>query len=54
MAEYSRQNLVEYYSWQNTAKYGNATSTKKELLVSAAAINPITITTNIPIIQTIN
>ena len=22
MAEYSRQNLVEYYSWQNTAEYG--------------------------------
>ena len=33
---------------QNTAKYGKATSIKEELLVFAAAINPITVATNIP------
>ena len=52
MAEYSRQNLAEYYSWQNiiagriwqnTVKYGNAISIKEELLVFVAAINPITV-----------
>ena len=48
MAEYGRQNLAEYYSWQNTAKYGKAISTKEELLVSAAATNPITVITNMP------
>ena len=54
MAEYGRQNLAEYYSWQNMAKHGNAISIKEELLVSAAAINLITITTNMLITQTIN
>ena len=39
---------------QNTAKYGNAINIKKELLVSAAAINLITIATNMPITRTIN
>ena len=47
MAEYGRQNLVEYYSWQNTVKYGNAMSIKEELLVSAVATNLITVITNI-------
>ena len=46
MAEYSRQNLAEYYGWQNTAEYGKATNTKEELPVSAAATNPITVATD--------
>ena len=39
---------------QNTAKYSNAISIKEELLVSAVAINPITVVTDMPTTKTIN
>ena len=43
-----RQNIMAGRIRQNIAKYGNAISTKKELLVSAAAMNPITVVINMP------
>jgi hypothetical protein len=42
------QNIMAGRIRQNTAKYGKATSIKEELPVSTAAINPITVATDMP------
>ena len=48
------QNIIANRIRQNIAKYGNAISIKEELLVSIAAINPITVVTDMPTNQPYN